>query len=436
MSRSSGDVLRMRPVTWQKLAKAMHQRLARLKGPPWLRSMLNPRSDLDFLHSSDLRKDGGRLAEATDLISVALESRAYTPRLPTAILKQLAAGKQSHVAVRLLSWMPLSPVRCLDVVPLRRESSLEVNSYHSSATVSACASSKHWQLALSLLDSEVTEVSAWDTMCFQRNCFESGFNAALDACLKARQWHRCLRMFQEMSSRSLEGDAISSSIAIVAAASANAWQLGLSFYFGRSSDEIADTAYLNALRSWQIALSCFERFPTANLVTYNSVLNSCSKSWPVAHELMRLMPLQRLRADGFTYCALLSGPWQMALRVPRSDQVSCHACLDRLQGQWAIALELLAAAGAAGYTSVAQSCGSARWRRVEELFVAMERRQAVEFRAFLVAQSEVQSDLFAQNTVLSLAEDRWQRGFSYLLKLRTGYEVGRSTFRAEIEPGP
>ena len=130
--------------------------------------MLNPRSDLDFRHSSDLRKDGGRLAEATDLISAALESRAYTPRLPTAILKQLAAGKQSHVAVRLLSWMPLSPVRCLDVVPLRRESSLEVNSYHSSATVSACASSKHWQLALSLLDSEVTEVSAWDTMCFQK----------------------------------------------------------------------------------------------------------------------------------------------------------------------------------------------------------------------------------------------------------------------------
>ena len=53
-------------------------------------------------------------------------------------------------------------IHLLELVDLRRESFLEVNSYHSSATVSACAASNDWQLALSLLDSfPVTEVSAW-----------------------------------------------------------------------------------------------------------------------------------------------------------------------------------------------------------------------------------------------------------------------------------
>ena len=256
-----------------------------------------------------------------------------------------------------------------------------------------------------------------------------GFNAALDACLKAKQWHRCLRMFQEMPRRSLEADAISSSIAIVSATTANAWQLGLSFYFGQSSDEIADTAYLNALNSWQLALSCFEeRFKSSNIVSYNSLLHSSTKAWPLAHELMRLMPLRRLKADAFSYCAVLSGPWQMALQVPRGDEVTVHACLDRLQGQWAIGLQLLRGAGPAGYTSVAQSCGAARWRRVEELFGAMERRQALEIGAFWCPGAKVRADLFAQNMVLSLKED-WQQGFSTLLKLRRGQQVGPLALR-------
>ena len=83
-----------------------------------------------------------------------------------------------------------------------------------------------------------------------------GFNAAMDACLKAGQWKRSLELFREMSFLKLQKDAVSCNVAIMASSASSKWQHSLSVLNGQEADEISHTSCMTCTerKQWRLAL--------------------------------------------------------------------------------------------------------------------------------------------------------------------------------------
>ncbi|CAK9055037.1 Pentatricopeptide repeat-containing protein At2g31400, partial [Durusdinium trenchii] len=361
-------------------------------------------------------RDGSvKLSEAVGLLSDALENRCFTARLPTSVLTRLAKEKETQVALRVLHWM--------------QKESLEVNSFHFSATLSACAASNDWQLALCMLDSaEINEVC---------------FNAALDACLKAGQWKRSLELFREMPKRQLVADEVSCNVAIVSAALSSTWQLGLSFLNGVQADAISFSSCVSACErngQWNLALTYLERLQQRNFEAYaiccNSAVSACAARWHLAFNLAGGMSDSSIQSDAFTYSSVLSAlsaDWEVAIHTMQlsqsKDEIVFNAAINTcVHGGWMTGLKLLdemqtkgirskahqhaTAASEITYTAAALGCGAARWKLAELLFSKMK-------------YVKVRPDVFAHNAALSFSEEvkRWQGALSCLLQMKSTEQV-------------
>ncbi|CAJ1345546.1 unnamed protein product [Effrenium voratum] len=332
------------------------------------------------------------LREALQLLSDARSRRSFTPRLATAALARLAKHGQSQAAVQVLSWM--------------QEQQLEVNAYHCSATLSACATTGEWQLALHLLtESAVSEVS---------------YNSALDAVLKGGQWELALELFVSMRSWRLQPDAVSCSGALAACGALSRWQRGLAFVSGLIPDEVVFTGCMS-LSSWGLALRYWHLLaektrPTRpNQISCNSAVKNI---WPASGALLISMAEWRRHPDAWTRAALMSREWEASLQVlrtdgtragtdgtDRADEVVFNAAMDLLP--WESSLQLMDHMSAARpkpgkvtLTAAALACAT-RWESVEML-LEMQRLQ-------------IRSDVFAFNTALSC--ERWQRALARLFRM-------------------
>lgn len=317
----------------------------------------------------------------------------------------------------------------------RQEQQLEVNAYHCSATLSACATTGEWQLALHLLtESAVSEVRALAKLrcCFfstfkhmfqhrhlnHRVC--SGYNSALDAVLKGGQWELALELFVSMRSWRLQPDAVSCSGALAACGALSRWQRGLAFVSGLIPDEVVFTGCMS-LSSWGLALRYWHLLaektrPTRpNQISCNSAVKNI---WPASGALLISMAEWRRHPDAWTRAALMSREWEASLQVlrtdgtragtdgtDRADEVVFNAAMDLLP--WESSLQLMDHMSAARpkpgkvtLTAAALACAT-RWESVEML-LEMQRLQ-------------IRSDVFAFNTALSC--ERWQRALARLFRM-------------------
>ncbi|CAE8636222.1 unnamed protein product, partial [Polarella glacialis] len=113
--------------------------------------------------------------EVLEIIDVELDSWGENPRRATRVLSSLARHGLPDVARQVLQLM------------LAR--SLEANVFHCNAAIAACAKSRQWQLALSLLGSMPSIRLVQD---------EISFNAAITACEKGGQWEVALSLLSSM----------------------------------------------------------------------------------------------------------------------------------------------------------------------------------------------------------------------------------------------
>ena len=225
-----------------------------------------------------------------------------------------------------------------------------------------------------------------------------GFNAALDACLKAGQWKRSLKLFREISKRNFTADKVSCNVAIVSASLLSTWQLGLSFLNGLQADAITFSSCISACErnhQWSLALTYLDRLQQRHFEPYsiccNSAVKACARRWHLSCELMGAMQDSKIRSDGYTYSSVISacdGEWEMALQSlmqTAAHEVVYNAAINTCaHGGWIVGVWLLdemqsqgikskAGIGASeiSYTAAFYGCGAARWELAERLFSKM-----------------------------------------------------------------
>ena len=185
-----------------------------------------------------------------------------------------------------------------------------------------------------------------------------GFNAAMDACLKAGQWKRSLELFREMSFLKLQKDAVSCNVAIMASSASSKWQHSLSVLNGQEADEISHTSCMTCTerKQWRLALIYLgqlgqQKGLRLNSISCNSAVSACSRGdhWHLAWELFACMSISRISTDAFTYSSLVSAfdQWELALCTldvedVEADEVVMNAAIDTCaHGGWTVGIKLL-----------------------------------------------------------------------------------------------
>merc|ERR1711879_149372 len=72
------------------------------------------------------------------------------------------------------------------------------------AALGLCATSSMWQHAIAILHDKDQRLEKWVVA----KELQIGVNAAITACERARQWKRCLHMFEAMGNNAIQPDAV------------------------------------------------------------------------------------------------------------------------------------------------------------------------------------------------------------------------------------
>ncbi|CAE8738724.1 unnamed protein product [Polarella glacialis] len=134
-----------------------------------------------------------------------LDRWRQSPKLATRVFSALTKQRRTELAGEVLSFM--------------WEGRVQVDAFHCSAAISACAKGSQWQLALDLLASRMPEMSVAPVAV--------SYTAAIAACSNGRQWQLALGLMSSMPQESIAPDGVSFTAAMSACEKGGQWQLAL-----------------------------------------------------------------------------------------------------------------------------------------------------------------------------------------------------------------
>ena len=332
-----------------------------------------------------------------------------------------------------------------------------------SAAITACGNGQQWQVALQLLWQHVRQaytssahvfvaainacsrVSQWQRACallkimrlqkVPENLY--AYSSVISALRGAAQWKDALQVLIDMESRTVERNVVILNGVLSVCAAAGEWQQACQLFYEASKqyvDEITYNTVLNALSEgaqWQLALHCFETFPSNTLEksarAVASVMKACQRAeqWPYALTIFQLCCREGIgtnlvvRNIAISSCAAGS-LWHAAVALTccqEADVRSYNAALTALanEGLWERSLQLLAhlqirrcKVSVVTYNSVLAACErSGQWEF------------ALQFLCEL-SQIELQADAITFNTLISTCTKarRWLEGVKLLMGMR------------------
>eukprot|EP00438_Fugacium_kawagutii_P001690 Skav202604 [mRNA] locus=scaffold2348:134102:139813:+ [translate_table: standard] len=257
-----------------------------------------------------------------------------------------------------------------------------------SAAISACEKGSFWQRALTLLELACVESVQRTVVCY---------NAACSACEKGKSWQATLAL---LASTALQPNVITYNAAISAGKQTNQWIQSLSVFSQLCWRFYPDTITCNSIiaafdRRWQEAVQLLMFLQIqglkANVVTFASTIQACSKAKEWQQALQLLVESQRLgvQTDPVMYNTLLRGcPLQTA----------CGVLADMRAG--AMQPSMLA------YDVVMQACSDEGQQEDlwQFLVSTAEERSALEFLWGLALLSCSQSEVINDACVEALVE--------------------------------
>jgi len=272
---------------------------------------------------------------------------------------------------------------------------------HFTVAISGLAKRGLWRAARSLL----TEMRDRD---LEPNTIS--YNAAADACKKAKAWQQAVDLVDNMREHAAAADVVSYSIVVTACEKASQWAGALAFFSqmqkaGLHPDQQSISAAIGACtrgQSWQAALTLLGESRAGSerpdLVCHNGVVSVCAKAqqWSQAVALLAGLQANGPAPDVISYNSTISAcqaahRWQDALGVFRDMQTLTvqptivtyntliHACW-RAGGFWEGALSLLGGLRAQSLTPTIKTYGAllaaltphARWVEALSLLGGLE----------------------------------------------------------------
>ena len=309
-----------------------------------------------------------------------------SPRMLTQLLSRLARRKRLSTALHVLSFMKWQRVemnafhysaalnacaQCgdwtmsLGLLQRMGEGGVQGDVFIQNTVISACGKSAHWQISTRISSTDTLNVllKAFQVWELSLHALELASAAGVQsdaismssamACEKG--WRRSLQLMSSICAKSLEQDDFGRS----AVMSKSHWELALSI---RCQDVVAYGSLLKALDGgtrWALALLIEDELSEKGPVTCNSAMSACSSrtEWQHTMALLRAMPHLRVLRQDVSYntaiCACVRGDrWQEGLGLFQSmpevrvepDHISFNSVLSACHqsSQWQLALNLLA----------------------------------------------------------------------------------------------
>ena len=267
------------------------------------------------------------------------------PRMLTQVLSRLARRKRLSTALHVLSFM--------------KRQRVEINAFHCSAALNACAQCSDWTMSLGLLE-RMGEGGVQGDVFIQ--------NTVISACGKSAHW--------QISTRISSTDTLN--------------------------------VLLKAFQAWKMSLHALELASAAHVqpdaISMSSAM-ACEKGWRRSMQLMTSMCAKSLEQDDFGRSTVMSkSHWELAFSIQCHDAVAYGSLLKALDGgtRWTLALlveDELAEKGPVTCNSAMSACSRTEWRHSMSLLRAMPHLR--------VSRQDV-----SYNTAISacVRVDRWQEG--------------------------